>query len=122
MHGDGAARRSQSRRRLGRERSAAHEEAVMAVKWETVQAGDVLYDVHSYRMGNTTMRSMGCWEVRVRSIDHANGTAVVSWNGNRDETWCARQITKLRRKEPEFEETMFGGQRIKRRTKSEPSR
>jgi hypothetical protein len=89
----------------------------MAVKWETVQAGDVLYDVHSYRMGNTTMRSMGCWEVRVRSIDHAKGTAVVSWNGNPPETWRRYQIAKLRRKEPEFETVGFGVRRIKRRAK-----
>jgi hypothetical protein len=89
----------------------------MAVKWETVRAGDVLFDVHSYRMGNTLVRSMGCWEVRVISIDHAAGTAVVSWNGNEPESWPARRVKKLRRREPEFYTDFLGARRIKRRNK-----
>lgn len=33
----------------------------MSIKVEDLKPGDVLYDVHSYRMGNTMMREEGCW-------------------------------------------------------------
>ena len=88
----------------------------MAIKFHKVKAGDVLYDVHSYRMGNTTLRSMGVWEVHVISVDD-NGTAMVSWNGNRPEKWYAHRIEKLRAKKPEMETGLYGQQRLKRREK-----
>jgi hypothetical protein len=72
----------------------------MAVKWETVKAGDTLYDVHKTAMGNTTMKRMGCWEVEIISIDHAAGVAVARWNGNRPETWARRRVERLRRHKP----------------------
>jgi hypothetical protein len=70
----------------------------MSVKFETVKAGDVLYDVHGERMGNTTMRRKGVWKVRVLSVeaDHA----VVSWNGNPPRKYWPRDFKSLRRSEP----------------------
>ena len=70
----------------------------MAVKWESVNEGDQLWDVHSQRAGNTKMRRMGSWPVKIISIDHAAGKATVSWNGNAPKTWFRRQVEKLRRK------------------------
>lgn len=89
----------------------------MAVKFETVKPGDVLYDVHSHRMGNTTLRTWGCWPVVVESVDYERGRAVVRWNGNAAETWYRHQIVRLRRKEPEFEEGFFGQRFIKRKSR-----
>jgi hypothetical protein len=91
----------------------------MAIKFAKIKPGMVLYDVHSYRMGNTTMRSLGCWEVNVKAVDERG--AVVSWNGNRDEHWDVRRLERLRAVEPEMERTFFGGQRLKRRQKPTPS-
>ena len=54
----------------------------MAVKFETVKAGDRLWDCRMQRMGNTTMRKMGAWPVDVVSVDHEKGEAVVRWNCN----------------------------------------
>ena len=88
------------------------------IKFEKVKAGDILYDVHSYRMGNTTMRSMGVWSVTVFSVDYERRQAVVSWNGNPNQVWYAGMIEKLRAKEPEMESYGLGQKRIKRKTKA----
>lgn len=66
----------------------------MSVKFSTVKAGDKLYDVHSEQMGNTTMRRMGWWPIRVISVDHEARTAMVSWNGNPARRWFARDFEK----------------------------
>ena len=52
------------------------------IKIESLKAGDVLYDVHSERAGNTTMRREGCWECYVRAIDPNGKWVEISWNGN----------------------------------------
>jgi heat shock protein HspQ len=67
----------------------------MAIKFEKVVAGATLYDRHKYRMGNTTLHSLGEWRVRVVSVDPATRSAEVSWNGNRPERWHERQLAKL---------------------------
>jgi len=67
----------------------------MAVKFEKVKPGMVLYDRHKYRMGNTTIRSIGEWEVRVLEVDSEKRTALCSWNGNRPETYFARDFAGL---------------------------
>lgn len=70
----------------------------MAVKWATVKAGDVLWDYHSERAGNTKMRRWGNWPVRIVEIDHEAGSAVVVWNSfNRPEKWSRRRVERLRR-------------------------
>ncbi len=69
----------------------------MTVKWETVKAGDTLWDVHSEREGNTTLRRMGSWAVEIVSIDHERGSAVVRWNSNEPKQWDRKLIERLRR-------------------------
>lgn len=46
--------------------------------------GMTLYDVHSQRAGNTTMRVEGCWKARVISVhlDESPPYAMISWNAN----------------------------------------
>lgn len=71
------------------------------IKVDRIKVGDILWDYHSYRMGNTTMRRWGNWDVRIISIaDDGYGTkAVVSWNGNPPETYNRYQLRRLRRTE-----------------------
>ena len=69
----------------------------MAIKFETVKAGDVLYDYHSTQAGNTTMRRWSNWTVRVIEINHEQRWALVSWNGNPPRKYYGRQICRLRR-------------------------
>ncbi len=68
--------------------------------FDKVRAGDVLYDVHSEKMGNTTMGRVGWWRVVVVSIDHENGEAMCHWNGNPAVRYGRMQIAKLRRSIP----------------------
>lgn len=67
----------------------------MAVSWDAVKAGDVLWDRHRTKMGNTKMRRMGEWTVKIVSIDHAAGRAVVRWNGNPERVYFRRQVERL---------------------------
>lgn len=85
------------------------------MKFEKIKAGDVLYDVHSYRMGNMTIRSVGVWDVRVLTIDATTRSAIVSWNGNRPETMHERSLVKLRGKRPILIEGFCGSRRLARR-------
>jgi hypothetical protein len=52
------------------------------IKIDSLKAGDVLYDVHSERAGNTTMRREGCWECYVRAVDSDGQWVEISRNGN----------------------------------------
>ncbi len=70
----------------------------MAVSWNRVTAGDKLLDIHSERMGNTTMRRLGCWTVEVISMDSVTETAMCSWNGNKPVMYSRRRLEKLYRK------------------------
>lgn len=69
----------------------------MAIKFDKVKAGDVLYDVHRVRMGNTRTARLGCWTVKILEIDPDGAGAWVSWNGNSRERWTRRKIESLRR-------------------------
>lgn len=66
-------------------------------KWETVKAGDILWDVHREKMGSTTMSRLGSWEVAVIEIHHAEGWALTSWNGNLPRRTYRRTVEKYRR-------------------------
>jgi hypothetical protein len=67
----------------------------MAIKFEKIQPGMVLWDRHREKMGNTTMSRLGEWRVEVISVDAAHRNAVVSWNHNAPRVWSERQLTKL---------------------------
>lgn len=90
----------------------------MAIKFEKIVAGMRLYDLHSERMGSTTMRSMGVWFVDVLEVDVAQRRALVSWNGNKPEWKSAHTLTRYRAKRPELVTNGMGQQRLKR--KGEP--
>jgi hypothetical protein len=76
----------------------------MAIKFEKIEPGMVLLDIHSVRMGNTTMRELGCWPVYIVSVDHEKQTAQVHWNVtfNPLTTWHKHRLERLYRegKEP----------------------
>jgi len=54
----------------------------MSVSFDTLKPGDVLYDCHRHKLGNTTMSVMGVWKVYVKEVNLSERTALVSWNGN----------------------------------------
>lgn len=67
----------------------------MAIKFEKIEPGMGLLDIHRERVGNTTIREWGLWKVKVISVDRPARTAVVSWNNNRHETWGVRRLQAL---------------------------
>lgn len=67
----------------------------MPVKFEKVKSGDTLYDRHTYKMGNTNLRSIGEWRVKVLSIDPGSRTLIVTWNGNRPTTYYEHDLKGL---------------------------
>lgn len=69
----------------------------MAIKFGKIKEGDVLYDRHTYQMGNTTIRSIGEWEVKILRILRELRTpgAIVSWNGNSEEFYTRQRLEKL---------------------------
>lgn len=87
------------------------------MKFEKIKPGMILFDVHSHRRGNTTMTTMGCWEVFIESVDVEKRTAMARWNGNPARKYFERDLNSLREKKPEFEATEFGGRRLKRRSR-----
>ena len=56
----------------------------MAIPASELKVGDVLYDVHTERAGNTTIRVECCWRATVREVgeDDRGVFAMISWNGN----------------------------------------
>lgn len=65
--------------------------------FNSIKVGDVLYDCHRYKMGNTNRSAMGCWEVRVISIDSVKRTALCSWNSNPPTVYSETRLARLRR-------------------------
>lgn len=72
----------------------------MAIKFEAVKPGDLLWDVHKQKLGNTTVSRLSCWPVRVLQIDYDNRVASCSWNGNKPRVYSKAQIERLRRNKP----------------------
>lgn len=52
------------------------------MKLEKLKPGMVVWDCHSHRMGNTTLKSLGTWTVRIISVDLERRFVEASWNGN----------------------------------------
>ena len=67
----------------------------MAIKFEKIEPGMTLLDIHREKRGNTTMSAWGLWKVQVISVDRAKRAAVVSWNSNPAQTWDARRLERL---------------------------
>lgn len=85
------------------------------MKFEKIKEGMILYDVHSYKMGNTTIRSLGIWEVKILEINRENRTALASWNGNPPKTYGESSLKKLKAKRPVLVPTALGKYRIETR-------
>jgi hypothetical protein len=70
----------------------------MAIKFEKIQPGMVLLDIHRVRRGNTMMTEWASFNVRVIEVDAVKRQCYATWNGNQAEWWSERRITKLRTK------------------------
>ena len=67
----------------------------MTIKFEKIEPGMVLLDIHREKMGNTPTSAWGLWKVLVVAVDRDKRTARVSWNHNHQQTWDARRLERL---------------------------
>lgn len=81
------------------------------MKFDKLQPGMVLYDVHSQKMGNTSIRTLGTWSVRVIEVDAERRRALASWNGNRAEWHGEAWFSKLKAERPHLIRTASGAYR-----------
>lgn len=80
----------------------------MTISINKLKPGDVVFDVHKERMGNTAMSREGCWRVIIKEVDVENGCVVASWNGNPARKIYARNGKfKWRKKQPEPKKSLF---------------
>jgi hypothetical protein len=70
----------------------------MAIKFDTVKPGDVLYSVHRQKVGNVRgMTAMGSWPVEIVSIAEDGTGAMVRRSGRTVEKMSRRRVETLRR-------------------------
>lgn len=65
--------------------------------FNAIKPGDVLWDCHMVKMGNTTMSRMACFQVKVISVDLDKRCAMCSWNYNPTQRWSEGRLKRLRR-------------------------
>lgn len=69
----------------------------MAISFDRVLPGDVLYDARRRKMGNTTMSETVSYVVKIIETDTVKDCALASWNSNAPKWMNRRQIERLRR-------------------------
>lgn len=77
----------------------------MAIKFELVKVGDVLYQKVRQKAGNTMMSREGVYHCEIVSVDEHG--AMVKWNGNPPKRWHTRDVEKLSRKKPTVRQGYF---------------
>jgi hypothetical protein len=82
------------------------------VKFDKLEPGMIAYDVGRYRMGNTTITTVGVWKVHVLSVDPETRSCEASWNGNPSRRFYESKFSKWRAAEPLLVEGSFGSRRL----------
>lgn len=85
------------------------------MKFEKLKPGMTVYDVCRYKMGNTTLSTVGVWDVKIISVDAENKSVVASWNSNAPRVFFAHAATKWRAKRPVLVRTAMRAHRLARR-------
>lgn len=91
------------------------------MKLSRLQTGQIVYDVAKTRMGNTTLRTVSVWRVRVIAVDSEKATVTASWNGNPARTYTARAVKRWRATEPTLIRSVMGVARLARRGEKVPT-
>jgi hypothetical protein len=85
------------------------------VNIEKLKPGMVVCDIRRYKMGNTTMSSVGVWPVTIISVDEAKQTVTASWNNNPPRLYYHGDWSKWRLSQPTLVKTVFGAYRLQTR-------
>lgn len=79
---------------------------------DKLKPGITVYDVGRSRMGNTTLRTVTVWTVRIVSVDVATNKVTARWNHNAERTYYQRSWSKWRLKQPVLIRNSFGQARL----------
>ena len=74
---------------------------------KNLKEGQILWDKHKYKMGNTDISKYGLWRVRVVSIDSDCRSIQASWNGNPERTYFSRDVKRWRVNEPKMDDSIY---------------
>lgn len=84
--------------------------------FKKLSIGKRVWSVETYKMGNTTLRSVGVYEVVVTGIDPVHFRIEARWNGNEPRWYGRKTWQKWREKKPELEMTgVLGQMRLKKK-------
>lgn len=92
------------------------------MKIESLQPGQIVYSIERGRLGNTTLRTVRIYSVRVIEVDAAEGRVVASWNSNRPQTYYRAAWSKWRKDKPMMIEGMMGCARLATREEIKASK
>ena len=73
------------------------------MKIENLKPGQTVYQTRSYTLGNTTMRTVGVWEIVIKEVhleDPNRPYVVASWNTNRAEKFYIRSVKTWKKEKP----------------------
>ena len=88
------------------------------MKIKDLTPGQIVYDVHSECMGNTTMRSVGVWPIEIITVDPEGNWVEAGWNTNRPRRYYAGDVARWKAREPVLVNTGLAGQQ-RRATREE---
>ena len=67
---------------------------------KNLKPGQVIWDKHKVKAGNTTMYRFGVWPVYVKEVAEDFSYIIASWNGNEERKMYQGAVDKFRVKEP----------------------
>lgn len=82
------------------------------MKLEKLTPGMIVFDVGSHRMGNTALRTVAVWKVKIVSVDLEKRTVMASRNFNAPMRFYEQSWRKWQLKEPLLIKGSFGQQRL----------
>ena len=65
------------------------------IDFNELAADMIVYDVHKRAGGPKLGYDLGCWKVRITSVDKRARTICASWNGQKPTTWTEERWSKL---------------------------
>lgn len=79
------------------------------MKLSSLKPGDIVFDVQKTKMGNTTLKTISVYRVKIIEVNDSH--VVASWNGNTPKKFGEMAVSKWKKKEPV---TIVGGFGIRR--------
>jgi len=82
------------------------------MKLEKLKPGMTVYDVGKRKMGNTTLRTVMVWPVKIHEVDLQKREVIASWNCNPSRTFSERAAGKWKKDPPLLVTHMSGASRL----------